>query len=703
VATAAALFPEWALTTGTKQRIHFYVVRLINPAIDWELENPQAEEALVDLGPTWIGVLHTRALRAMLGFAFILVGILSASGPARAQISPGPLSKAHQSLTGTTQCASCHQFGASTPTFKCLDCHKEVAQRLAANHGYHAKLQMQNPNGKDCVRCHLEHNGEDFNLLHWEPSQKQFDHHLTGYNLEGKHAVLSCEKCHTPSKMAASEQALIKYRDLSKSFFGMSANCLACHADPHKGQLGNDCQRCHNVNDWKQASQFDHSKTRYPLTGLHVKVACEKCHKPDKPGGAARYKDMKFDSCTACHLDPHKGSFKQRCETCHTTASWKKILPGFEFDHSKTKYPLLGLHAKVSCVLCHLSGDFKRQLVFAECVDCHKPDPHKGQFAERPKRGECAECHTVEGWKPSLFGVKEHASSKYSLLGKHAIVQCDKCHIPAGKDTVYKVKFTACLDCHKDVHEGQFAAAPYQDRCESCHTVQDFHRSTFTIASHQKTRFALTGAHVAVPCNECHKTGGGGPSDKMLPFHFQDQRCTACHVDPHHGEFKERMARRRANGTPLGCEACHDTKSWTNVSSFDHSKTKFPLLGAHRAVSCGACHKAPPGSHQAQFKGTSQICEDCHAEPHGAQFAKVGKTPCAECHNVQRWVPSTFDHDTRTHFSLTGGHARVLCDKCHKETRMVDGRDVLFYKPAPSKCADCHGPGMHPAQSPFSN
>ena len=161
---------------------------------------------MVDLGPTWIGVLHPRALRAMLGFAFILVGILSASGTARAQISPGPLSKAHQSLTGTTQCASCHQFGTSTPTFKCLDCHKEVTQRLAANHGYHAKLQMQNPNGKDCVRCHLEHNGEDFNLLHWEPSQKQFDHHLTEYNLEGKHAGLYCEKCHIPSKMVASER-----------------------------------------------------------------------------------------------------------------------------------------------------------------------------------------------------------------------------------------------------------------------------------------------------------------------------------------------------------------------------------------------------------------------------------------------------------------------------------------------------------------
>jgi hypothetical protein len=560
---------------------------------------------------------------------------------------------------------------------------------------------MQNPNGKDCVRCHLEHNGEDFNLLHWEPSKKQFDHRLTGYTLEGKHAGIACEKCHMPSQIVPDERTLIKMKDLSKSFFGLSPDCATCHKDPHKGQLGYDCQRCHNFVDWKAAKQFDHSKTRYPLTGLHIQVACEKCHKPDVPGGAARYKDMNFSSCAACHTDPHKGSFKQRCEECHTTAGWKKLLPRFEFDHSKTKYPLLGKHLQVGCAECHLKGDFKKPLPFAECTDCHKPDPHKGQFVARPKKGECAECHTVDGWKPSLFGLKEHTTSQYPLLGKHANVECAKCHIPAGKDTVYKVKFAACQDCHKDAHDGQFASAPYQNRCESCHTVQDFHRSTFTIANHRKTHFALAGAHVAVPCNECHKIGAAGRTDKILPFHFQDQSCGACHTDPHHGEFKDRMARRRADGTPLGCEACHDVKSWTDITGFDHSKTKFPLLGTHRAVPCGACHKAPTGSRQALFKGTSQICEDCHFEPHGAQFAKAGKTRCAECHNVQRWVPSTFNHDTRTHFPLTGGHAKVPCDKCHRETRIVEGKPVLFYKPTPVKCADCHGTEMKPAQSPF--
>jgi hypothetical protein len=454
--------------------------------------------------------------------------------------------------------------------------------------------------------------------------------------------------------------------------------------------LGNECTKCHNVESWKAAKDFDHSKTRYPLTGLHIKVACEKCHKADTPGGAARYNDMKFSKCSDCHLDPHKGEFKKACDSCHTTSGWKNLLPGFDFDHSKTKYPLQGKHQQVSCVACHVNGDFKKEIPFAQCVDCHKPDPHKGQFEARPKKGECAECHTVDGWKPSLFGVKEHDTSQYPLKGKHIKVDCAKCHIAAGRDTIYKVKFALCADCHKDAHDNQFAAAPNNNRCENCHTVVDFHRSTYTIAKHRSSRFALTGAHVAVACGDCHKLGLGGRTDKILPFHFEDRTCTACHKDPHKGEFNDRMARRRANGTPFGCEACHNTRSWADINGFDHSKTKFALMGAHRTVACGDCHKATT-SYESRFKGTPQQCEACHVDFHEGQFvAKDGKTHCADCHNVQKWIPSTFDHD-KTRLPLTGGHAKVPCAKCHTQTKLVGEKIVIIYKNTPVKCADCHG------------
>jgi hypothetical protein len=628
------------------------------------------------------------ALQSLLP-VFLLLALFSVS--AKAQISPGPLSRAHQSLTGTTQCANCHQFGAKTPTFKCLDCHTEIARLLSEHRGYHARLELTNPNGRDCVKCHLEHNGENFPLVHWEPSFKQFDHRLTGYPLEGKHTGVVCASCHMNSHMVPEIRPLLKRQDSSKSYLGLSANCITCHEDYHKGQLGRDCQSCHNVSDWKAAKQFDHSRTRYPLTGMHTGLGCEKCHKPDAPGGPARFKDMNFATCTACHVDPHRGAFKESCVHCHTTAGWKKVSSNFAFDHSKTKFSLLGKHAAVSCVACHFGGDFRKSLAFGQCADCHKPDPHSGQFMDRPGKGECAQCHTVDGWKPSLFGVKEHARSNYPLEGGHVKVECAKCHIPAGKDTVYKVKFAACLDCHKDAHGGQFAGRPYENRCEQCHTVADFHRSIFSIVQHQQTAFPLTGGHMSVPCGECHKGGTPGRQDKIVPFRFSDRTCTACHSDPHHGEFRNRMEQRRPDGTMFGCESCHGTRSWTDVNGFDHSRTAFPLRGAHRTAACGACHKPPPGQVKIQFKGTLQACEACHKDPHAGQFApRAGKTACAACHTEQRWKPSSFDHDQKTAFPLQGGHAGVACGECHTQVKLISGEPVIFYKPTPLNCDACH-------------
>ena len=487
-------------------------------------------------------------------------------------------------------------------------------------------------------------------------------------------------------------RALIKYKDPAKSFFGQSPACTPCHADPHKGSLGNECTKCHNVETWKMGkeSQFDHSKTRYPLTGLHSKVACDKCHKPDTPGGPVRYKDMKFANCIDCHVDPHRGEFKKPCEACHTTNGWKIMLPTYDFDHSKTKYPLLGKHAQVACKACHLNDDFKKQVPFETCKDCHTPDPHKGQFDNRPRKGACEECHNVDGWKPSTFGVKEHDNSRYPLKGKHIKVECAKCHIPAGKDTIYNVKFEFCMDCHKDAHDNQFAGAPYKNRCEDCHTVMDWHRSTYTVAKHRNSKFPLTGAHSAVACGDCHKLGAAGRTDKILPFKFEDQTCTGCHKDPHKGEFNDRMAKKRANGTPLGCEACHSVKSWADINGFDHSKTKFPLLGAHRTVSCGQCHKATSDPDK-RFKGTPMECEPCHKDAHDGQFiAKDGTTRCEDCHTAQRWAPSTFDHD-KTHLPLTGGHAAVACIKCHTQTKQIAEKQIVIYKNCPTKCIDCHG------------
>ena len=407
-----------------------------------------------------------------------------------------------------------------------------------------------------------------------------------------------------------------------------------------------------------------------------------------------KYTGLAFDKCTACHTDPHKGSFTAPCQSCHNTASWTRVAQLEGFDHSKTDFPLLGKHRTVACSDCHTHGDFKTPVAHAKCVDCHTPDPHKGQFQSRASKGECAECHTVDGWKPSLFGVKEHAATSYPLDGKHASVACDKCHLPKGTDTVFKITQTACKDCHEDIHKGQFAAAPHQNRCEDCHNVQGFRPAQFALARHRETRFPLTGAHIAIPCAQCHVAALPG-SATPVKYRFDDRSCTACHQDPHRGEFRDRMAAKQADGTAAGCEACHTTTTWRELDKFDHSKTDFPLLGAHRGVACADCHRPPNLETTLQnvnFGAAPKQCLGCHEDPHAGQFAaRQEVTDCSSCHNSGRWKPADFDHNTRTAFSLQGAHQNVACADCHKLARSVNGKNVLFYKPTPSECKVCHG------------
>ena len=643
---------------------------------------------LVLVGPTCL-ITFAGALLCLLG------GLRGRS--AHAQISPGQLSKAHQSMSGPTNCTKCHDLGRGVAQLKCLECHSEIRERVTQRRGMHAAWVNANETSKDCARCHSEHNGADFQLVHWEPSREAMDHSKTGFALIGKHAGVACEKCHKPENIPAAARSGILVKDLKRTYLGLSRECISCHQDEHRGQLGKDCARCHTVQTWKPASLFSHAKTKYPLTGAHGKTACAKCHvslTDIKP--YVKYTGLAFTKCSACHADPHKGSFPASCESCHNTSNWRQIAQLQGFDHSKTKYPLLGKHATVGCTDCHTHGDFKTPVPFAKCTDCHK-DAHKGQFRGRADGGECTACHTVEGFKPSTFTVKDHAATKYPLEGRHAPVACDKCHVPQGPkgaDTLFKITRTECKDCHADIHKGQFAGAPHQNRCESCHNLQGFKPARFALARHKETRFPLTGAHVAVLCADCHKAVPAG-STTPVKYRFDDRSCTGCHMDPHNGQFRERMALKRQDGTAASCEACHTTVTWKELSRFDHSKTEFPLLGAHRGLACGDCHRPPAlqtNLKSVDFRTAPKQCAGCHSDPHASQFAmRKEAADCSSCHHAARWKPAEFDHDKRTSFSLEGAHRRVACDGCHKLTREVNGKRVLYYKPTPRECKACHG------------
>lgn len=640
----------------------------------------------------------------MLKWAWVFGLGLCFVGGANAQISPGPLAKAHQSLNGAGNCTKCHAVSTRSPVFRCLECHREIDAEIQQNKGLHATFPRSATPGAACIKCHSDHNGVDFQMVHWNPTPSGFDHTKTGYALDGKHVGVSCRSCHNVQKISAQARTLLANVDLNRTWLGLSPSCVTCHEDPHKGRFGAGCASCHSTVDWKAASidreHFDHSKTLYPLTGEHRYVKCESCHTAGADG-QPRYEGIPFAHCSDCHRDPHKGEFKQECESCHTTFTWKKSSFTETFDHSKTNYPLLGKHLEVPCLTCHVDGDFKTPIPHNACADCHKPDPHGGQFLKRADGGRCESCHTVKGWSPSTYSVADHAKTGFPLSFPHESVKCAACHIPAGKDTRYKIKFALCVDCHKDEHDGQFAGAPWQNRCEQCHDGATFRITNYTLAKHQKSNFPLTGGHEAVPCDQCHKAPA---ESKVVPYHFTQLGCTTCHEDIHQGQFQKRMVALNAAGKPLGCEACHSTKDWKDLSKFDHAQTRFPLIGAHRAVTCSDCHK-PPNMEvtmdHVDFTVAATKCSECHENPHADQFGERA-SDCAGCHNSNKWKPSLFDHD-KTNFPLKGGHEDVACSACHALKKPVNGTLVLFYKPTPTACADCHGTNVPKAEEEHSS
>jgi hypothetical protein len=577
--------------------------------------------------------------------------------------------------------------------------------------GYHAKVYNPSPNQTDCAYCHMEHNGQKFVLTKLD--RKKFEHRgSTGFALEGKHAQLSCEQCHNATHIAAAARGEIKIKDLNKTFLGLGKECLSCHQDPHAGQLGAECLRCHNQDAWKPAEGFNHFRTGFPLTGLHANVTCEKCHGP-RPGQAmARYKGLPFTECQNCHTDPHKGafqdaSFKGSCQSCHSTAGWKAILPAGGFDHNQTKFPLHGKHAETACATCHKNNDFRAPIAHTLCRDCHE-DTHHGQFEGRAAGSDCNACHNEEKFKPSLFTRETHQQSPFRLEGKHLKLECEACHQPSGKDAAYKIRKLICADCHADPHGGEFRAAPYENRCELCHTQESFRPATFDLSRHAKTKFALANAHAAVLCADCHEPlpnvnnanaahVTGAPPPAARQYHFADQTCTGCHMDPH--------------STKQTCETCHNTRNWRELRSFDHATTKFALEGAHQNATCIGCHRPVTAAATsagarakttADFSHTPKQCFECHEDIHGGQFMVPGsEKDCSSCHTISKWSAGAFDH-SKTDFPLDGAHSMVRCAQCHTQQKEIDGRVVRLYRGTAKNCEGCHSsnsPALNGKQS----
>ncbi|HEX6789903.1 MAG TPA: cytochrome c3 family protein [Candidatus Krumholzibacteria bacterium] len=566
-----------------------------------------------------------RRVVAIVAVAFA-TAVLSFPGAPRAQVSPGPLSRAHASLEGNLGCVKCHGKAKGDMDRKCLACHEEIAALIADKRGFHAQ-----EGSRRCASCHPDHGGVDFDMVAWpDKTPDKFDHGRTGFALAGKHAAVACEKCHVREHLSVAMAGKVK-RKSGTVWAGLDRDCKTCHEDFHRGSLGANCGGCHAETGWRPAKNFDHAKTSYPLTGKHAAVKCAACHeaarlelaRDEKGRVKPLYKPLPHGECGACHDDVHKGAFGNACSRCHQTIGFRTVNTA-SFDHDKTRYPLRGRHAAVACARCHDEKTaWGKKPAFATCGGCHR-DAHAGQATLAGKAVDCASCHTVNGYTPSTFGAEQHTRTKYALEGAHATVACGKCHraTPPGNAAQVaaltgsaKVWFhpnhDRCIECHHDPHGGRFSPGgerAHRDDCLACHTMRSFRPSTMDATAHDGARFKLAGAHRAVPCVACHgELAVTNGKTRSLAFTVEKQACRDCHATPHGAQFDA----RKDGGA---CESCHDVERFKPASRFDHAKS-FELEGAHAKVACAKCHPAVAsgGKRMVQYRGVPSKCVDCHA------------------------------------------------------------------------------------------
>jgi hypothetical protein len=351
-------------------------------------------------------------------------------------------------------------------------------------------------------------------------------------------------------------------------------------------------------------------------------------------GGVKSHAELVGD-CTACHVDPWSSAIMAtRCLACHTDVraqlddpnSLHSALPDVKvcrachsehngataalthvslqnFPHDRLKFTLAA-HQTLSngqpftCADCH--GENVAEFDRAQCETCHREyqedfvTTHVADFG-----GDCLACHDGV----DRFSNFDHNRLKFTLSGEHGQIACGQCHARVRAVADFTSAASQCSECHRDddAHNGAFGAD-----CGQCHTSDGWEDATF---DHNLAAFKLTGAHLTVPCAQCHVNG---------VFTGTPQTCVGCHAEPqeHLGAF----------GTD--CAQCHTTQTWQGAQ-FDHV---FPLNhGEGGNIACQTCHTTT------DFK--QYTCYGCHEhDPADIQEEHLKEgigdfQDCVRCHD----------------------------------------------------------------------
>ena len=389
-----------------------------------------------------------------------------------------------------------------------------------------------------------------------------------------------CAACHQAIRMEMVDAATLHGAIAARN---PAAECRACHPE-HRGP--NASLTLMDEGD------FPHEVVGFALTAHQTRsnsipFTCGDCHGED-------ITSFNQQTCTDCHrqLDTvfttaHAIEFGSDCLACHDGVDRYG-----HFDHSQGTFKLTGKHIGVVCSKCHLNARTMSDLqnTATACESCHlKNDAHAGRFGT-----SCGVCHSPTGWEPAKF---DHNLAAFKLEDEHAEVKCEECH----RNEQYQGTPKDCYACHRndDEHNGK-----YGTQCENCHNPKSWEDAAF---DHSLSKFPLTGSHINVACEECHKDN---------TFQGTSTSCAACHGEPsyHAGMFSRQE-----------CSECHSTSAW-RPARYDGPHT-FPMNHGEKNNTCADCH---------QPTLTTWTCYTCHDQGEtAAEHREEGISNfdnCLECH-----------------------------------------------------------------------
>ena len=255
----------------------------------------------------------------------------------------------------------------------------------------------------------------------------------------------------------------------------LAGDCGACHAAPWSSKtMADQCLRCHT-------QIGDQIRNRAALHGALL----------GKLSGPS--------TCRGCHTE-HLGP-----------AGALTVKNATGFPHELTGYSLRG-HQRTSrgvaftCTDCHLAdlAHFNQ----ATCADCHAAmdrafmTKHEASFGS-----SCLVCHNGNGRNDF-----DHNKLAFPLTGKHAGLDCARCHTDSATIQALRQTPQECGACHAkdDKHTGSFGQL-----CGQCHNT-----NAWTGAQFSHTAFPLDHGRreQAATCQLCH------------PLNTSTYTCFGCHA-----------------------------------------------------------------------------------------------------------------------------------------------------------------------------